>query len=79
MTGVLLYGYLGGWIVTSIVVGLVVWRLRDGRAPAPHPALMSIVAGAAWPVFVVAIAEVGAVALTAEVLHEDEHRITVDA
>ncbi|HYO02056.1 MAG TPA: hypothetical protein VET27_09240 [Mycobacterium sp.] len=40
---------------------------------------MSVVAGAVWPVLVVALAEVGVVALTAEVLHEDEHLLTVDA
>jgi hypothetical protein len=79
VTGVLLYGYLGGWILTSIVVAGVAWRLQDQRGPAAHPRLMSIVAGAAWPVLVVALAEAGAVALTAEVLHEKQHLLTVDA
>ncbi|MCW2551807.1 MAG: hypothetical protein JWR13_27 [Mycobacterium sp.] len=79
MTGVLLYGYLGGWILTSIVVAVAAWRLQDQRGPAAHPRLMSIVAGAAWPVLVVALAEAGAVALTAEVLHEKQHLLTVDA
>jgi hypothetical protein len=40
---------------------------------------MSILAGAVWPVLIVAIVEVGAVALTAEALHEDEFLATVNA
>ncbi len=40
---------------------------------------MSIFAGAVWPVIVAALAEAGAVALTAEILHEDEYLLAVDA
>jgi hypothetical protein len=79
VTDVLLYGYLGGWVLTSAVVAMFGWRLQDQQSPAPHPRLMSVVAGAAWPVLIVAIAEVGAVAFTAEVLHEDELLLTIDA
>ena len=79
MIAVLLYCYVGGWIVTTIVVAMVASRLQDQHAPAPHPVLMSIVAGAAWPVLVVALAEAGAFALTTEVLHEEQHLLTVDA
>ena len=79
MTGFLLYGYLAGWIVTSVLVALFAWRLREENAPPPHPQLLSILAGAAWPVLIVAIAQAGAVALTAEVLHDDEQPLPVDA
>lgn len=79
MTDVLLYGYLGGWILTSVVVALLALHLQDEQSPAPHPRLMCLIAGAAWPVLVVAIAEIGAVALTAEVLQEDRRLLTIDA
>ncbi|MGH3642398.1 MAG: hypothetical protein ACRDUX_25610 [Mycobacterium sp.] len=65
MSSALLYGYLSGWVLTSILLALLAWRLQDKNAPAAHPALLSFVAGAAWPLLVVALAQVGAVALTA--------------
>jgi hypothetical protein len=79
VTVVLLFGYLGGWVVTSILALVVASRVQDEQYPAPHPILMSIVAGAAWPVLVVALAEAGAVAVTTEVLHEERQLLTVDA
>jgi hypothetical protein len=77
VTGALLYGYLGGWVLTSFVVALLAWRLQDEAAPAAHPRLLSIVAGAAWPVLIVALAEAGAVALTTEIMHSDEPALGV--
>lgn len=79
MTGVLLFGYLGGWVLTSIAVAIGGRRLQHELAPPTHPCLMSILAGAVWPVLMVAIVEVGAVAFTTEALHEDELLSTVNA
>jgi hypothetical protein len=79
VTGVLLFGYLGGWVLASIAVAIGAGRLQDELAPPTHPRLMSILAGAVWPVLIVAIVEVGAVALTAEALHEDELLLPVNA
>jgi hypothetical protein len=75
----LLYGYLGGWVVASILAALVAWRLRDAHSPPPSPALLCVVAGAAWPILLVALIEAAVVALTAEVLHEDEELLSIDA
>lgn len=72
MTGVLIYGYLGGWIIASIGVALAAWRLQDKRQPATHPLRLSVLAGAMWPLLIVALVEAGVVALTQEVMHEDE-------
>lgn len=77
MAGTLLYAYLGGWILTSIGAALVAWRLQDKRDPASHPTLLSIVAGAAWPILVIAMAQAAVVALTQEVLHEDERVLSL--
>ena len=79
MAEALLYVYLGGWVVTAIGVAFVARRLQDQREPASHPSLLSIVAGAAWPVLVIALAETGFVALTQEVLHEDEPVLSIVA
>lgn len=58
MTGVLLYGYLGGWMLTSSVAVLNAARARRSLA-------LSIVAGALWPVFAVAVAQFLAIELIA--------------
>ncbi len=79
MTSALLYGYLGGWIVTSIAVAFAAWRLQDERQPAPHPTLLSIVAGAVWPVFVIALAEAALLAITQEAIHKEETSLSVVA
>lgn len=79
MATALLYGYLVGWVLTSLVVGLLARRLQDRDAPAAHPGLLSIVAGAAWPLLIVALAETCAVALTTEVMHEDQPLLGVVA
>ena len=58
MTGVLLYGYLGGWMLTSSVAVFNAARARRSRG-------LSIVAGALWPVFAVAVAQYVAIELIA--------------
>lgn len=58
MTGVLLYGYLGGWMLTSSVAALNATQSRRSLG-------LSIVAGALWPVFAVAVAQFAAIALIA--------------
>jgi hypothetical protein len=79
VTGALLYGYITCWVITSMLVVVVARRVQDEKSPPAHPGLMSIVAGAAWPILVVALAEAAFVALTAEAFREDQHLLTVDA
>lgn len=70
MTSALLYAYVIGWILTSIAMTLAAWRLQDRYEPAPHPTLLSIVAGAFWPVLVIALAEAALMAITQESVHD---------
>lgn len=79
MTDALLYLYIGGWILTSIGVALAAARLQDEQAPASHPLLLSVVAGAVWPVLVIALAEAAFVALTQEAMQEDEQLLILVA
>jgi hypothetical protein len=54
-----LYGYLIGWVVTWI--GLVLTGRQE-----PRPSWAVVVAGAAWPVLLVGVAQFLAIALIAE-------------
>ncbi|KQY09675.1 hypothetical protein ASD37_04570 [Mycobacterium sp. Root135] len=58
MTGVLLYGYLIGWMLTSSLA--VFNAARAGRSRG-----LGIVAGALWPVFAVAVGQYLAIELIA--------------
>jgi hypothetical protein len=74
----LLYAYLGGWVVTSVLAVGISQRLRSATDPAPHPRVLSLVAGAAWPVLVLALAQAGAVAVATEMLHRDERVLSYE-
>ncbi|OPX08939.1 hypothetical protein [Mycobacterium sp. AT1] len=58
MTGVLLYGYLGGWMLTSSIAVFNATKARLSLG-------LSIVAGALWPVFALAVAQFAAIELIA--------------
>jgi ABC-type Mn2+/Zn2+ transport system permease subunit len=72
MTEALFYAYLGGCILTFIGVSLAARRLQDEHEPAAHTALVSVVAGAVWPVLVIALAEAAFVALTQEYMQQGD-------
>jgi biotin transporter BioY len=77
VSSALLYGYLVGWVLTSALVALLAWRLQDDGSPAAHPTLLSLLAGAAWPLVLAALAEAGAVALAAEVMRQRGSRLSL--
>jgi hypothetical protein len=61
VTGALLYGYLGGWMLTSTVAVLTASHAR-------RPQWLSILAGAVWPLLAVAVAQMVLIAVIASVL-----------
>jgi hypothetical protein len=61
--------YLGGWILTTVVAFAGGKHLRDRRSPPLHPLLVSMVAGAIWPLILLGVAEIGA-----EVAYGATHR-----
>jgi hypothetical protein len=59
VTNIVLYGYLIGWVVTSIALALT--TRHEFR-----PASIVVVAGAAWPLLAIGAVQFVAVALVAE-------------
>jgi hypothetical protein len=55
--------YLAGWLPVALAAYAAGKRLRDPQAPARHPAIVSLVAGALWPVLVVGLLEFSSVKL----------------
>lgn len=68
----LLYGYLAGWIVTSIAAALASRKLHRPTRPGSH--LIAAAAGAAWPVLLLGAAQTAVVALVAEVVRRRASR-----
>ena len=62
MSTVLSY-YLLGWVMTTIGLALVVGKLNDRIAPAPHPIPLAVAAGAAWPLVLLGAAQFTTVAI----------------
>ena len=59
MIATVLYGYLAGWVLTTVGMALAVRRFR----PVHYPIPLAIAAGAAWPVLLVGAAQLAVVAL----------------
>jgi hypothetical protein len=69
MLDALLISYLSAWVFTT--VGLVVashW-LRSRLRPAPRPVVVSVLAGAVWPVLLLGVVQMGAMAAVSKVGH----------
>lgn len=72
MFDILAMSYLGGWIVATLVVYAVARRLADRQSPSPHPLVVSVVAGALWPLLVIGLAELSSVMVYAKVSAKPE-------
>ncbi|MDT5128199.1 MAG: hypothetical protein QOH54_3843 [Mycobacterium sp.] len=68
MIDTLLYGYLTGWVLTSIGLAVTVHRLQHPARPQPHPIALSIAASAVWPVLILGAAQMAVVALATEAI-----------
>ncbi|MCT7661729.1 hypothetical protein N4S67_25345 [Mycobacterium sp. CPCC 205710] len=53
--------------------------LSDRRAPAPHPLIMSIVAGAVWPLLLVGLVELSSVMVYTKAQNKPEARVGIFA
>jgi hypothetical protein len=53
--------YLGGWLSVTIAAYAAGRRLADRESPAAHPLMVSVVAGAVWPLLVVGLVELSSV------------------
>lgn len=63
--------YVWGWIVTTAVTFLAARTFADERSAPPVESLVgiSVIAGALWPVLVVAAVELGSVVTVSKLRH----------
>lgn len=55
--------YLGAWLVTAVAVYVAGRLLADPHRPAENPLLVSLVAGAVWPLVLLGVVELSSVAV----------------
>ncbi len=53
--------YVGGWLTVSFAAIAARRRLSDSESPPDHPLLVSIAAGAVWPLLVVGLVELSSI------------------
>ena len=61
-----MWGYVSGWLVATMVLALVVKRLNDPSRPQPHPIRVAVAAGAVWPLVILGATQMAAVALVVD-------------
>ena len=67
MVGTLLVIYFVGWVVTSCAAYAAGKRFTTRRSPAVHPVMVSVVAGAVWPLLIVGLVELSSVVMLTKV------------
>jgi hypothetical protein len=81
MFGTLIAIYLIGWLPVSFAAYAAGKRLADRRAPADQPfmVIVSLVAGAIWPLLVVGLVEMSSVMVLTKVPSKPPHSIGIYA
>jgi hypothetical protein len=65
MVATLIGLYLIGWLLVTFAVYAAGMRLTDRQVPAEHPLIVSLAAGAVWPLLLVGVVELSTVVLFA--------------
>jgi hypothetical protein len=67
MVGTLLVVYFVGWVAASLAAHAIGKRLAERHSPAVHPLVLSVVAGALWPLLLVGLVEFSSVMVMTKV------------
>jgi hypothetical protein len=67
MVGTLLVIYFVGWVVVTFAAYAAGKRLNERQSAAVHPKIVSLAAGAVWPLLVVGLVELSSVMMLTKV------------
>ena len=70
--------YLGGWLSVTIAAYAAGRRLTDRESPAAHPLMVSVVAGAVWPLLVVGLVELSSVMVFTKVPSKSRSSVGIE-
>ena len=67
MVDTLLIVYFVGWVVAGFVAYAAGKRLSQRHSPPAHPVIVSVAAGAVWPLLVIGLVELSSVMMLTKV------------
>jgi hypothetical protein len=67
VVGTIIAIYFAGWIVTGFAAYAAGKRLSHRHSPAVHPLLVSVAAGAVWPLLLIGLVELSSVIVLTKV------------
>jgi hypothetical protein len=71
------YGYLVGWVLTTVGLCAAVGRTRDRSVPRTTSVPLMVAAGVAWPLLAVGVVEFAGVLAAASVLSRHQYELKV--
>ncbi|MDT5150824.1 MAG: hypothetical protein QOI01_2557 [Mycobacterium sp.] len=74
---VLVYGYMAGWVLTTLGLAFVAARIQDPHSPQRHRLPLALAAGAVWPLLLLGVAEYAIVAAAAAVVPDEDRALRV--
>ena len=72
-----IYGAIA--LLSAIGVYIVSRRLGDGRRPATHPLILSVLAGAVWPLLLIGLVELGSIAAYVKMHRSHDENTRIEA
>lgn len=67
MAVILVAIYVSGWLAVTVAVYAAGRRMTDRVKPATHPLMVSVAAGALWPLLVVGLVELSSIIVLTKV------------
>jgi Na+-transporting NADH:ubiquinone oxidoreductase subunit NqrE len=77
MVSMLLVIHLGGWLAVACAAYAASRHLADRESPPGHPLVVSLVAGAVWPLLVVGLVELSSIMVLTKVLPKSESNVGI--
>jgi hypothetical protein len=71
--------YLGGWVIAALALYAAGRRFAFELDPGPHPVVVSILAGAVWPLLIIGLAELSSIAVATKVHPKEEASVGIFA
>jgi hypothetical protein len=75
MVVMLVVSYAIGWLAVTLAVYAAGRRLTDRESPATHPLMVSVAAGAVWPLLVVGLVELSSIIVLTKVPSSSQSRV----
>ncbi len=77
MAVILVAIYVSGWLAVTVAVYAAGRRMTDREKPATHPLMVSVAAGALWPLLVVGLVELSSIIVLTKVPSKSQSSVGI--